>query len=286
MNLDAVLTALDQLQFFEDTSDVNEINNALGIIYPVADEDPAFKLSLDSGFFEQFVKAIMNTVLSPKTILPVMIAGGMVNQPIWKDISNIEDFQKKFKNFFNEVLTKISAVFTKAVFDELKREIKALVSLILMDVVDEKQKKKYQMILSIVAIIPALTQIVKDFRECRSVLDELLQLLNIGVRKSLDAIAAGGGDLPLPLLLSAKLLDGYSPTRSFLNTVQNLQELGIPTGPMPDGSPNEFLAAVKAMIDGNSKEIAENGKVAIGIGPLTITPAGVSIPKDAYGKFI
>jgi len=286
MNVDAVLTALDTLQFFEDTSNVNEFNNALGIIYPVVDDDPAYKLSLDSGFFGQFVKAVMNTILSPKTILPIMITAGMVNQPIWKNISNIEDFQKIFKNFFNEVLTKISAVFTKAVFNELKKEIKALVSLILKDVVSEKTKKKYQMILSIVAIIPALSIITKDFRECRSVLDELLQLLNIGVRKGIDAISNAGGDIPLPLLLSAKLLDGYSPTRSFLNTVQNLQELGIPTGPMPDGSPNKFLASVKALIDGNSKEIAENGKVAIGIGPLTITPAGITIPKDAYGKFI
>lgn len=215
-----------------------------------------------------------------------MIAGGMANQPIWKNINNIEDFQKIFKNFFNEVLTKLAGEFTKAVFQELKKEIKSLVALILKDVVDEKQKKRYQMILSIVAIIPALTKIVKDFRECKSVLDELLQLLNIGVQKRLEKIKEGGGELPLPLLLSAKLLDGYSPTRSFLNTVQNLEEIGIPTGPMPDGSPNEFLAAVKAMIDGNSKEVAENGKVAIGIGPLTITPAGVTIPKDAYGKFI
>jgi len=215
-----------------------------------------------------------------------MIAGGMVNQPIWKQISNIEDFQKIFKNFFNGVLTKISAIFTKAVFNELKKEVKILVKLILGDIVDEKQKKKYLMILSIVAILPALVQIVKDFSNCRSVLDELLQLLNIGVRKKLNAIDAAGGDLPLPLLLSAKFLDGYSPTRSFLNTVENLEQLGIPTGPMPDGSPNEFLAAVKAMIDGNSKEIAENGKVAIGVGALTITPAGITIPKDAYGKFI
>jgi len=286
MNLDAVLSALDNLQFYEDTSDVNEINDALNVIYPVVDEDPTYKLSLDSGFFEQFVKAVMNSVLSPKVILPVMISAGMVNQPIWKQISNIEDFQKIFKNFFNEVLTKISAIFTKAVFNELKKEIKLLVSLILGDLVDEKKKKKYLMILSIVAIVPALTQVVKDFRECRSVLDELLQLLNIGVTKRLNSISQSGGDLPLPLLLSAKLLDGYSPTRSFLNTVQNFEELGIPTGPMPDGSPNEFLIAVKGMIDGNSKEIAENGKVAIGVGPLTITPAGITIPKDAYGKFI
>jgi hypothetical protein len=286
MNLDASLTALDNLQFFEDTSDVNEIDAALGIIYPVVDEDPTFKLSVDSGWFQQFVKAIMNTIISPKTVLPIMTVAGMLNQPIWNQIDNIEDFLKKFKNFFNELLTKIAAIFTKAIFNELKKEIKVLVSLLLKDIADEKTKKKYQMILSIVAIIPALTQITKDFRECKSVLDELLQLLNIGVKKRLNALQAAGGDLPLPLLLSAKLLDGYSPTRSFLNTVQNLQELGVPTGPMPDGSPNKFLASVKAMIDGNSKEIAENGKVAIGIGPLTITPAGITIPKDAYGKFI
>lgn len=286
LNVDAALTALNNLNFFEDTSDVNEINDALGIIYPVVDEDPTFKLSVDEGFFEQFIKAIMNSVLSPKTILPVMVVAGMVNQPIWKEISNIEDFLKKFKNFFNEVLTRISAIFTKAVFDELKKEIKVLVALILKDIVDEKQRKKYLMILSIVAIVPALVKIVEDFRECRSVLDELLQLLNIGVTKKLNSIASAGGEVPLPLLLTARALDGYSPTRAFLNTVQNLQELGIPTGPMPDGSPNEFLAAIKGMIDGNSKEVAENSKVAIGVGALTITPAGITIPKDAYGKFI
>jgi hypothetical protein len=286
MNLDAVLTALDNLQFNEDTSDVNEINAALGIIYPVVDEDPTFKLSLDSGFFQQFIKAIVNTVLSPKVVLPVMIAAGMVNQPIFNQISNLEDFLKRFKNFFNELLTKVAAIFTKAVFNELKKEIKVLVTLLLKDIADEKTKKKYRMILSIVAILPALTKIVKDFRECKSVLDELLQLLNIGVQKRLEKIKEGGGELPLPLLLSAKLLDGYSPTRSFLNTIENLEEIGVPTGPMPDGSPNKFLASIKAMIDGNSQEIAENGKVAIGIGPLTITPAGVTIPKDAYGKFI
>jgi len=286
MNLDAVLTALDDLQFNEDTSDINEINAALGIIYPVVDDDATYKLSVDEGFFEQFVKALVNTVLSPKAVLPIMISAGMLNQPIFNQIDNIQDFLKKFKNFFNEFLTKVSAIFTKAVFNELKKEIKALVALLLKDITDEKKKKNYQMILSIVALIPALVKVVKDFRECKSVLDELLQLLNIGVKKRLDKLKESGSDLPLPLLLSAKLLDGYSPTRSFLNTVQNLQELGIPTGPMPDGSPNKFLASIKAMIDGNSQEIAENGKVAIGIGPLTITPAGITIPKDAYGKFI
>jgi hypothetical protein len=285
MNLDAVLTALDDLQFNEDTSDINEINAALGIIYPVVDDDATYKLSVDEGFFEQFVKALVNTVLSPKAVLPIMISAGMLNQPIFNQIDNIQDFLKKFKNFFNEFLTKVSAIFTKAVFEELKKEIKKLVQLLIKDINSEKRAKLNKMILSIVAILPALVQVVKDFRECKSVLDELLQLLNLGIKKSIGRNVPGS-DIPLPLLLASKVLDGYSPTRSFLNTVQNLQELGIPTGPMPDGSPNKFLTTIKAMIDGNSQEIVENGKVAIGIGPLTITPAGITIPKDAYGKFI
>jgi len=284
LNLEAVLTALDELTFNEDTSDVNEIEAASGIIYPATDD--SFKLSLDAGFFQQFIKALVNSVLSPKNVLPIMTIAAMFNQPIYKQISNIEDFQKKFRTFFNEFMTKITAIFTKEVFNELKKEIKALVKLLLQDIGAEKSIKRYRMVLAIAAVIPGLLVITKDFRECRSVLDELLQLLNIGVRKRLDALSAAGGDLPLPLLLSARILDGYSPTRAFLNVIENLEEIGVPTGPMPDGSPNKFLASIKAIIDGNAKEIEENSKVAIGIGPLTITPAGVTTPSDAYGKFI
>ena len=284
LNVEALLTALDNLTFNEDTSDINEINAALGIIYPAVSD--TFKLSVDAGFFDQFVKALINTILSPKTVLPIMVVAELLNQPFSKLVSNMEDFAKLFRSFFVEFVSKIGAIFTKEIFKELKKEIKLLVKLLLGDISTEKIKKKYQMILSIVSMIKDLVVSVKDFRECKSILDELLQLLNLAVKKKLNAINAIGGDLPLPLLLSSKLLDGYSPTRSFLNTINNLQEIGVPTGPMPDGSPNKFLASIKAMIDGNDKEISENGKVAIGIGPLTITPAGITIPKDAYGKFI
>jgi hypothetical protein len=142
------------------------------------------------------------------------------------------------------------------------------------------------MILSIVSLIAVPTNLVRDFRECKAGVDELLGLLNSGIQKRVQRLSNAGSPIPLPLLLSSQLLDGYSSTRAFLNTIEKLEELGIPTGPMPDGSPNKFVASVKAMFDGNSQEIAENGKVAIGIGALTVTPAGITIPKDAYGKFI
>ena len=142
------------------------------------------------------------------------------------------------------------------------------------------------MILSIVSLIATPLNFVRDFRECKAGINDLLVLLNAGINRRINNLAQAGSDVPLPLLLSSRILDGYSPSRAFLNTIRNLEELGIPTGPMPDGSPNKFVASIKGMIDGNSKEIAQNGKVAIGVGPLTVTPAGITIPTDAYGKFI
>jgi hypothetical protein len=121
------------------------------------------------------------------------------------------------------------------------------------------------------------TKIVKDFRECKSVIDALLNALKI-------ASKGFGGDIPLPLLLSSKLLSGYSSDRAFLNVIANFEELGLPTGTMPDGSPNLMLASMKALLDGSDQENASNGKSQIAIFPLSITPIGQTIPIVCYGK--
>jgi hypothetical protein len=53
---------------------------------------------------------------------------------------------------------------------------------------------------------------------------------------------------------------------------------------MPDGSPNEFLAAIYAVIQGMDQENAENGKSVVAVGPLTVTPLFTTVPQKAYGK--
>jgi hypothetical protein len=53
---------------------------------------------------------------------------------------------------------------------------------------------------------------------------------------------------------------------------------------MPDGSPNldvlKMLGQMKAM----ASEEAENGKVQIAVGALTMTPAGLTVPASSFGK--
>jgi hypothetical protein len=284
LDVEALLSALDNLEFNEDTDDLNEFQNALDVINPAVNN--TFTGSINEGFLKQFLNALVGSILSPKVILPFMIMLYATKQQVPPQVKNIEDFTKQYRTFYIEFVSKILSKFTERVLKELKKQILRLVTLLNTDILNEKKQKIQNIILSIVSLIAVPTNLVRDFRECKAGIDELLSLLNAGVQKRVQKLSNAGSPIPLPLLLSSQLLDGYSSTRAFLNTIENLEELGIPTGPMPDGSPNKFVASIKAMFDGNSQEIAENGKVAIGVGALTVTPAGITIPKDAYGKFI
>jgi hypothetical protein len=284
LDAEALLTALDDLQFNEDTDDLNEFQNALNIINPAINN--TFTAALNEGFLKQFLNALVGSILSPKVILPFMIMLYATNQQVPPQVKNIEDFTKQYRTFYIEFVSKLLSKFTQKVLKELKKQIIRLVTLLNSDILNEKKKKIQDMILSIVTLIAAPVNLVQDLRECKAGVDEILSLLNAGVKAGIDKLADRGAPIPLPLLLASEVLDGYSPTRAFLNTIENLEELGIPTGPMPDGSPNKFVASIKGIFDGNSQEIAQNGKVAIGVGALTVTPAGITIPKSAYGKFI
>ena len=85
-------------------------------------------------------------------------------------------------------------------------------------------------------------------------------------------------------MFSAELLDGYSSTRAFLNIIDEFEQLGLPTGPMPDGSPNLMLASIKAMLDGMDKEEAQNGSYVMATKPLSVLPIGQTLPLKIYGK--
>ena len=134
------------------------------------------------------------------------------------------------------------------------------------------------MILKLIQLLLVVAEFISDWRRCKSVIDEILWLLKIATT------GVGNLDIPLPLLFGSQLLDGYSETRAFIGAIEELQKLGIPTGPMPDGSPNLDVLKMLGQFKAASKEETENGKVQIAIGPLTMTPAGLTVPTSTYGK--
>ena len=278
VDVDSIISSVDALNYVDGKNNNNTINDAANITDTITNGFFPLKINIDLDFLKEFPKSLVMAILSPKVVLPIMIMAKSIGQTFVDEINSFMDFAEKLKTYFSELVSKIAALFVKIIFDIIKKDIKLLIAGIISDIANEKTKKRTAMILSLVALILSIAKIIKDFRECKSIINDLQALLS--------QIQSTTQQLPLPLLLATKLRKGYSKTGAFLNVISEFEKLGLPTGPMPDGSPNLMLISVKAIIDGIDKEITENSRVDIGIGPLSVTPLFQTIPKSASGLFI
>ena len=282
VNADLAFQLLNDIMLVE--GDNNEIDAADKITDNMV-EDPNWNglglegnidLELNLDFVKNLVKGLAFSLFSPKILLPLAIMLKAIGKSVMETIESFFDFIKRFKSFFKNVISKIAGIFIKTLFDEIKRDIRNLIQNVIADLVKESVNKYVIMILKLIQLLVTIGQFISDWRECKSVVDEILWLLKIA--------ATGWGSLPLPLLFGSQLLDGFSETRAFIGTITELQKIGIPTGPMPDGSPNLAVLSMFSSMKAQALEMAENGKVSIAIPPLTMTPAGVTIPAMGSGK--
>jgi hypothetical protein len=280
VDFNSIFSSLNNLNFVEG-DDLNElsdeltdnlINNELllGLNIDV-------KAAVNFNFIKLIAQGIIGALLSPKTLLPILIMVKSLGQTVGDTVQSSMDFIKKFPKFFAEVVSKVGAIFVEELFKIIKKDIENLIQSIITDLEKEALFKKYAMILKLIQLILIIASLIKDWRRCKSVVDEILALLNL-------AGGVIGGAIPLPLLFASQLLNGYSETRAFIGTIEELQKLGIPTGDLPDGSPNLDVLAKFGQMKAMGKEDSENNKVQIAVGPLTITPAGMTIPANAFGK--
>jgi predicted transcriptional regulator len=283
VDFDQIIDNLDQL-FFVEGSDFDNLadqltntlaNNPLWGIN--VDVQPV----IDTNFIKLITNGIVGALMSPKVMLPIMIMLKAQGNDISDKIASFNDFVKNFKQFAICCISKIGAIFVEELFKLIKADILILVQQVIADIVKEKKNKKLIMILKLIALLLIIAQIISDYRKCKSLIDEIFALLNLIT----TGVGMPGGGIPLPLLFAAQMCDGYSESRAFLGTIEELQGMGVPTGALPDGSANLDLLAKFSQMKAMANEDAENGKTEIAVGILKITPAG-TVPNKAYGKKI
>ena len=284
VNADDVYKLLDDIMLIEDEN--KEIDAANKITDNLSSSDNwnglglegNIDLELNLDFVKNLTKGLAFSLISPKILLPLAIMLKAIGKSVMETIESFTDFIKRFKSFFINVISKIAGIFIKTLFNEIKRDIRNLIQNVIADLVKESVNKYVIMILKLIQLLITIGQFIKDWRECKSVVDEILWLLKIA--------ATGWGQLPLPLLFGSQLLDGFSETRAFIGAISELQKIGIPTGPMPDGGPNLAVLSMFSTMKAQAQEFAENSKVQIAIPPLTMTPAGLTVPSAGSGKLI
>jgi hypothetical protein len=279
VDTDSITAALNNLIFVDGKNNSNSIDDASNLTDVLTKNPDWFpiEINIDLSFLKEFPKAMVSTVLSPKVVLPLMITTKSLGQNLDLQISSFMDFTKNLKSFFIKFASRVGELFVKLLFDIIKKDILSLVQSLNLNILRGLNNKKLNIILTLTQLIISIANIIKDFRECKSVIDDLLNALKL-------ASQGFNNNIPLPLLLSSQLLSGYSTDRAFLNVIANFEELGLPTGAMPDGSPNLMLASIKAVLDGSDEENASNGKTQVAILPLSITPIGQTTPIVCYGK--
>ena len=292
VNTEALLDSLTQL-INDDVGNAGQnADNLMGLVNNMS-KDQDWKLNIPSGidlnlnvainndFLKIIPKAVMFAILRPKMLLGLQIAMKSVN-PNFSNIlalSNLQSFVKTFGNFMVNMLSKIAAIFIEELFILLKKNLRILVETLLVEIVKEAKNKQAAMIAGIIFLIIQLIQGFIDYRECKSLVDEILKLLNLGA-------AATGISLPSFALAASSLLGGFSPTRAMTEVTERLQSIGIPTGDLPSGAVNINMPAIFQQIKGNYQEQLANGKVEVWIPPLAVPPvvAGLTAPAKASGK--
>jgi hypothetical protein len=305
---------VSQLVDFRDNVDsqtteqqVNTINTIVNSISqnpqwsPLIPSNFNASVAIDKNIIKKIPLAVASGVLSPKVLLPLytllsVVQSGAtytynqqvtsVNQVIQSGNSNTSqasnivangsDFLKKYKKFSIEVISLINTEFLKVLFQELKKDILNLVALILKDVTKSQRLKKYAIILKLIQLSLIIAQLINDYRKCKSLMSNILLLLDsingLGPKNLISRAS-----IPIPLLYMAEFLPGFSPERATINTIELLQGLGIPTGTLPDGSPNLMLLYNLVSNKGVDAERGQNEKIVGVLKPDRFTIIGKAL---------
>ena len=292
VNIQALLDGMNNLVNDDKGNPEQNVDNLMKLVDDMA-KDQDWKLNIPSDinlnlnvainndFLKIIPKAVMFSILRPKTILGMYIVIKAIrpNFATILGLDNLESFVKTFGKFIVNMLSKIAAIFVEELFKLLKKNLRLLVETLLVEIVKEAKDKRAAMISSIIFILIQIVQGFIDYRECKSLVDEILKLLNLGA-------AAIGVSIPSFALAASSLLGGFSPTRAMAEVTERLQSLGIPTGDLPSGAVNISMPAMFQQIKGTYQEQLANGKVEVFIPPLAVPPvvAGSTAPAKASGK--
>jgi hypothetical protein len=227
-------------------------------------------VAIDTSVIKKIPLAVASSVLSPKVLLPLYTLLSVVqsgatytyNQAVTSANTATESVNQSVNNIGNagsDIGQSASNVVTNgAMFLKTFKTFS-----IIQDVARSKILKKYAMILKLLQIAIVVAQLINDYRKCKSLLENILLLLsligqNFGPKQ----------EIPLPLLALSPILPGISAEQMTIKAITALQSLGVPTGTLPDGSPNLMLQFNLAANSAIVSNITEDGKLEV------ITAAG------------
>lgn len=234
-----------------------------------------FQLELISGFILNLPKAIIGSIISPKYILPIVLAYKAVQNVTLDDV---KDLMKKLSKLFFKIIKDVFWRFIQEFWKLIKRDLLAFVAEIAATILGKKYKRLIAILLSIISILRKI--LAKNFDNCLELFTTIIQAIT-------SALNLKGPSINIPgiILSFSDILPGYSTDRAYMNAAERMAKAGLNTGEIY-GEANELLAFGKALIDGNSEEIDNNSFIKAAskfvviptpLGPVPLPPGYISV---------
>jgi len=219
-------------------------------------------IAINKEFLRVAVMALVNTILSPKHLFPLVVMTKAL-RPDQENPEELEDFIRYYKKLVMNLVSKMMAIFVEELVNEIKKSFNAIAKRLVNDALEEiirKQSIQTQAIITAVNIGLTIAAGIQDYRRCQSVIDELKRILNLTQR----LLRLTGNSSPVWDTL-AQYKPGMSATSMMTKFIKEMNDKGLPTGDLPDGSPNVGMLAQKDSYQSQMDEMAENGKVGVGL---------------------
>lgn len=223
---------------------------------------------IDTEIIKNLAKSLVMSILTPKVLLPLMILLKSLGQLFVDTIQDLKSFLNRFKKLIINIMSRVGSIFIKIVYEIIIRDLRQLLQSIGKQLLKNKTKKTRQVIQSLLDLAYLIARGIQDYRKCKSVIDEIIAIITLALKGTPFVV-------PNPLLQLARFRSGFDDTRASINVIQELQKIGVPTGALPDGSPNVYLQSILAQITGVESERTQNGVSQAALGPIPVPPFGV-----------
>jgi hypothetical protein len=233
---------------------------------------------INKEFLNLIPTALVNSLLSPKHLFPLFVMGKSIGQSFQDEIETGQDFFIFYRKFIINFVSKLYAIFVEEMVKEIRKNLRSLIETTVNQQLEEVYNKRNKVLATVLLSINAALTLaagISDYRRCKSVLDELQGLLQIALR--MRSLYTTTGVSPIINYL-AFLKPGMSPTSLLSRFIEEMEDIGVPTGDLPSGAPNIGLILTRGFNQSLMDEIAENGKaqVSINLEQLTKLQTGVT----------
>ena len=246
---------IEDFIYLEDKQDTRKridgaLNKAASDAYEQSDfsiDLPSFQISINLSFIFNIPKALIMSIISPKMFLPFVIIYKQFVATAKNLVMDAKELMKKLKNIFTCVIKELFWKFIREFWKRVKVDLKNFLMKIIRKILKDKLKRYY---LVIAALIALLKQIIENgLDSCEAIIAAIGAAINGALT------AAGGLDIPNPLLALAGLLPGFSAVKTTMDITEKMQNMGIPTGDI-NGEPNYHVLSASAQVQGFADNLA------------------------------